>query len=219
MRSKRILCAHLWLAGTCVLSIPAYAHTPLQNDEILSGAETGLSDQEPDVSYVVHHALPVTLVSVVSVLSAPDVTELQAERSIRIAHAFNELNIDTIGILDEFYAADVEFEDPLVEIRGLEDLRAYYTKLYRRVEEIAFEIEDEVAQGDTHVVFWTMRLKARKMNNGEEISLEGNSILRFGEDEKVIYHRDYFDLNEFIYQHVPVLKHFTRYINKRVTRP
>ncbi len=58
MSTKRIVYGHLLLAGVCVLSIPAYAHKPLQNDGTHSSAETALSVDEPDVSQVVYHILP-----------------------------------------------------------------------------------------------------------------------------------------------------------------
>ena len=50
-----------------------------------------------------------------------------------------------------------------------------------------------------------MILSAPGLNNGEEVTLEGNSYIKFNENNLVIYHRDYFDMGEFIYEHIPVL--------------
>ena len=162
-------------------------------------------------------AMGVSLAAALSAQSA-GISEHEEERSRRITRAFNELSIDTFAILDDFYAENVEFADPLVVVHGLADLRAYYSKMYRRVEEISFEIHEEVAQDDTHVVTWTMRFRAKKMNRGNEILVDGNSIIRFRDDNKVIYHRDYFDMDQLVYRHIPVLKLLTGFINNRIKR-
>lgn len=137
-------------------------------------------------------------------------------RSERIDFIYNSVNKETMHLLGEFYAEDVVFEDPLGRIEGLPALRAYYENMYKNVQEIRFEITDEVEQGDKHVICWTLRMKVKGLNKGEEVSCVGNSFLKFNEEGLVYYHRDYFDMGEFIYQHVPVVRFFTRQVNKRL---
>lgn len=136
------------------------------------------------------------------------------KRSERIRTAFNGLSKDTIdSALDGFYAPEVTFTDPLGTIAGLASLKAYYAHMYESVSQVRFEFTDEVAQGDTHVVMWTMHLCAKGINKGKEVTATGNSVLRFGPEDTVIYHRDYFDMGEFIYQHIPILRFLVRKVN------
>ena len=137
-------------------------------------------------------------------------------RSEKIVRVFNGLGPDTMPLLHEFYAPDVVFEDPLGRIHGRDNLHAYYENMYKTVQEIRFDFSSSVVQDDTHVVVWTMRLKARGLNRGQEVVLDGNSVLRFGADDKVIFHRDYFDMGAFVYQHVPVLLWLVAKVNQRL---
>jgi len=139
-----------------------------------------------------------------------------ATRAERIEHIFNGLNKDTMGLLDDFYHEAVIFEDPLGRIVGLEGIRAYYENLYQGAEEVSFEFTAEVVQDNTHVVVWTMHLKARRLNRGRPFTVDGNSIIRFGEGDKVVYHRDYFDMGDFVYERVPVVRCLVKQVKKRL---
>jgi len=147
---------------------------------------------------------------------AEEESPMPKTRSEKIEYAFNELTKDTLDILKEFYAEDVVFRDPLGTIRGREGLIAYYKNMYANVQDIHFDFTDAVVEGDTHVVFWTLRMKVKGLNGGDEVSSDGNSIIRFNADDLVISHRDYFDMGEFIYQHVPVLRWMVGKVNKRL---
>jgi limonene-1,2-epoxide hydrolase len=45
----------------------------------------------------------------------------------------------------------------------------------------------------------------------QDLEVQGISHLKFLENQ-VIYHRDYFDLGEMVYEHVPVLGKIVRFI-------
>ena len=107
----------------------------------------------------------------------------------------------------QFYDKDIEFEDPVHHVRGIKAMEKYYEGLYKNVETIRFEFSKTITDGDTSVLIWTMYLKTASLNGGKEFSLAGTSVITFGGPEgKAIKHRDYFDMGEFIYERVPVLK-------------
>ena len=133
-----------------------------------------------------------------------------------IAKFFNEFSYDKIDLADTFYAEDVVFEDPLGKITGLKDLKKYYAGLYKNVISIRFEFSSVIRQGDEEVGIWVMYLKAKSLNGGEEIALKGNSHVRYNAEGKAIYHRDYFDMGEFIYEHVPVLGSIIRVVKGKL---
>jgi len=152
------------------------------------------------------------------ILTAPDAGEEETmkSRSERIEEIFNALNKDTMHLLDDFYHGEIVFEDPLGHIEGLEDLRAYYANLYEGAAEVSFAFTDEVVQDDTHIVMWIMRMKVKRLNKGEPIEVVGNSLIRFGDEDKVVYHRDYFDMGAMIYEHVPVVGWMVKKVKKRL---
>jgi hypothetical protein len=123
----------------------------------------------------------------------------------RIQYAFTNLNASNTHILDEFYAEDVHFEDPLGVHSGRDSVKKYYENLYKNVTYIKFIYTNTISEGNKHLLVWTMELKAKGLNSGEMVKVDGNSVIEFDENNLVSYHRDYFDMGEFIYDHIPGL--------------
>lgn len=134
----------------------------------------------------------------------------------RFKTAFNPLNKDTLHVLDEIYAPDVEFRDPVHEINGLPALRAYYGRLYDGLVSCHFDFEAEVIQDQQGMLVWIMRFQHARFRRGEKLELRGVSHLKFREDGKVFQHHDYFDMGEFIYERIPVLGGVIRAIKSRL---
>lgn len=162
--------------------------------------------------------LVLSLTFLVATNSAPalDTTSPSTERSERIRHTFDDLRSDTLYLLDDLYAEDLVFEDPLGRLDGLDEFRIYIQAMYEYVEEIQWTYTDEVVDGDTHVLFWTMTLQARGLNKGAPFSVEGTSKIVFGAQEKVTFHRDYFDMGDYVYERVPVVKYFVKFVKRRL---
>jgi len=140
----------------------------------------------------------------------------QQERSDRIRQTFDDVRVDTLDLLDELYAEEVVFEDPLGRIEGLDGFKVYMEAMYQYVQEISWAYTDEVIQGDTHVLYWTMTLRTKGLNKGKPFSVDGTSHIKFGEGGKIVYHRDYFDMGAYVYERVPVVKWFVKFVKKRL---
>lgn len=132
----------------------------------------------------------------------------------KIEKIFNDLNKDTMHLLYDFYANDGVLMDPLGKYEGIEAIRSYYANLYKNVQMIRFDFSSHVCDKSECVSMWTMHLQAKNLNGGNPIAVIGNSHIRFNEKGKVYYHRDYFDMGEFIYEYIPVLKNIISYIKK-----
>ena len=132
-----------------------------------------------------------------------------------IAKFFNEFSYEKLDLADTFYDENIEFHDPLGEARGLKAMKAYYAKLYKNVISIRFDFKSVVTQGDEQVGVWVMHLRAKGLNNGKEISVPGNSHIIY-KNGKAIYHRDYFDMGAFVYEHIPVLSQVVQFIKNKL---
>lgn len=138
-------------------------------------------------------------------------------RKDRILKAFNDLRADNLHILDNFYHPNLLFADPLGEIKGLKAMKAYYAQMYETVTDIKFDFGTLTEEGDNVIGTWIMTLKAKGLNGGEEVKVSGVSHLRFDSaSDLVIYHRDYFDMGEFIYEHIPVMGGLIRMVKKKL---
>ncbi|MCA9402825.1 MAG: nuclear transport factor 2 family protein [Candidatus Omnitrophica bacterium] len=139
--------------------------------------------------------------------------------NISVVSFFKELNKDSMHLVDEFYDRNVLFRDPLVEIRGREGLRAYYDRLYRNVKEIDFDITYVIQENNNTALAWKMMLRADNFNGNKPLTVDGSSVIKFGGTEgKAVYHRDYFDLGEFVYEGIPVLGRLVRFVKGKMAQ-
>lgn len=127
---------------------------------------------------------------------------------------FNQLDAAKLHLLDEIYAPDVRFIDPVHELEGLPALRDYYRRLYEGVISCRFDFDDEIVQDGRAALVWTMHFEHTRFRRTGVMTLTGVSHLRFS--ERVDYHRDYFDMGAFIYERVPVLSGVIRAIKQRL---
>ncbi len=134
----------------------------------------------------------------------------------RFKTTFNQLNANTLNLLDEIYAPEVIFRDPVHELHGLAALRDYYARLYSGVLSCEFEFESELTDSPQAMLVWIMRFEHRQFRRGEMLDLRGVSHLKFNDDGKAVYHHDYFDMGAFIYERVPVLGSVIRLIKSRL---
>jgi ketosteroid isomerase-like protein len=130
---------------------------------------------------------------------------------------FDKLSSSNMNLVEGFYDKDAVFQDPVHQLKGVPAIRAYYEGLYKNVEAIRFEYGKSIESGDMVSLTWRMYLKASGIEGGKEITVDGVSVITFGGKEgKAVMHRDYFDMGEFVYERVPVLKSVVAYIKKRL---
>ena len=131
---------------------------------------------------------------------------------------FRKLDKDHLELVDGFYDPNTLFQDPVHELRGSNAVKNYYSGLYQNVTEIHFEFKNAWESESTVTLEWRMHLKASAIQSGKEITVDGASLITFGGPEgKAIRHRDYFDMGEFIYERVPVLKTIIGIIKKKLS--
>ncbi|WP_430642648.1 nuclear transport factor 2 family protein [Aliivibrio fischeri] len=131
---------------------------------------------------------------------------------------YGGLNKHTLHHLSEIYSSDVQFIDAVHEINGIDELTDYFTHLYTNLIECKFTIhhviEDiNLSQGEA-MLFWTMNYKHPKIGKGKSISVEGVSHIKF--NDKVFYHRDFLDMGQMVYEHLPLIGPMVKFIKKRV---
>ena len=118
--------------------------------------------------------------------------------------------------LADFYADDIQFRDPLHAFNGLQNLTDYYAGMMGDLIECRFEFHHsmEMTERAQAILFWTMHYRLKKLANGNLLELTGNTHLLF--NDKVYYHRDYFDAGSMLYEHIPVMGFAIRRIKKKV---
>lgn len=126
--------------------------------------------------------------------------------------------------LATIYGDDITFIDPITTHRGLVDVQHYFSNLLTQAQSCEFNIAtiaacsnlhgSDNAASFTHVVNWTMTLTLKK--GQKVITLDGTTQLNV-ENDIITYHKDYYDLGEMVYEHVPVLGFVIKKIKKSMS--
>ena len=127
---------------------------------------------------------------------------------------YNQLDKSNLELLNEVYSDNIIFEDPLHRIEGLPSLTDYFANMYENLNQGQFEIHTSFEQENQASVYWVMTFSHKKIKQGQSLKVNGNTYLEF-DNGKVVYHRDYFDAGEMIYQHLPVFGTVINLIKRR----
>ncbi|WEM45661.1 nuclear transport factor 2 family protein (plasmid) [Photobacterium sp. DA100] len=141
--------------------------------------------------------------------------EQTSELTDKFVAIYQHLDKQDLSGLEEIYHHDVVFEDPAHRVEGYRQLLEYFSRLFDAVEYCSFNITEQLCCGDTAYVQWTMTFQHPKLQSGKKRLVNGCSRLVFAEG-KVIYHRDYFDMGEMIYEGIPLLGPIVRQIKARL---
>lgn len=144
------------------------------------------------------------------------------EGPVRVVEGFKNLyqtlnasNCKT-DIVDQVYRSDVLFQDSFHRIEGLYAMKEYFNALYLNLKSSEFVFHDQWIGNGSAMLTWTMTYSHRKLNRGESISIEGATEIRF--DEKIYFHKDYFDGGGLLYEHVPVLGSVIKQLKKYMAK-
>lgn len=130
----------------------------------------------------------------------------------RVCNFFEHLQAADLARLDTLYGAHAYFRDPFNEVRGLVGIRRVFEHMFEQLEAPRFEVLDAFASGDQAFLTWNFRFRLR----GREVLIHGSSHLKLAPDGKVIYHRDYWDAAEELWERLPLLGSLLRRLKRRL---
>jgi limonene-1,2-epoxide hydrolase len=126
------------------------------------------------------------------------------------ATGVNKSNVERLG---DIYAEDCVFEDPLHRIEGLTSLKTYMLNMYENVGYYEMNVTQQCVFGQRAFLNWTLTFCHPKLNHNRQIELLGISELVF--EQRITFHRDYFDVGSMLYEHIPLLGRVIKRIKKQ----
>ncbi|MFT6087163.1 MAG: hypothetical protein ACJAWT_001197 [Glaciecola sp.] len=129
---------------------------------------------------------------------------------------YTDLASMKIEELAGLYSNDVTFIDPIAAHTGITAVEQYFTKLLDNAKHCTFNIysieqtisipseSESTTDWSGYLVTWKMSFTSARINKGQPIHVDGVSQLRIKND-KITYHRDYYDLGQMIYENIPLL--------------
>lgn len=148
---------------------------------------------------------------------APD-SELEASALARFADFFSSFAGDRIErLLPATYAEDVWFNDTLKTVQGRSALAHYLAESAAAVENCRVEILEQTrSQPGEWLLRWKMLIRFQRLRRGVDTWSVGVSHLRFNQAGLVVYHQDYWNAAEGLYQHIPLLGGLIRMVQRRL---
>ncbi len=127
---------------------------------------------------------------------------------------YENIRPESIAEFPRYYADDAYFKDPFNEVRGLPAIQRIFAHMFHQVDEPRFAIVERVVDDNGAVLVWEFQYRVRLWGRGEVQRMRGVSHLKFDEEGKVIWHRDYWDAAEELYAKLPVIGWVMRGLKK-----
>ena len=131
---------------------------------------------------------------------------------------YKNFSVEDINQFNSVYDKEIIFQDPFHCISGRDELLQYFKKMMLKVSGCRFDIHeitfDDATEGKERsaIVTWDMYFKHKVLNGGKKIVVNGATHLRY--DDKIIFHRDYFDAGQLLYKNIPLLGSVIRLIER-----
>lgn len=118
--------------------------------------------------------------------------------------------------LGDIYAENVHFVDPITDVQGIDALKAHFISTGQGLRQCQFNFVSDMIIGDKATFEWVMTYAHPKLGNGKLLYLSGCSVIAFNDEQRIHYHRDYYDMGEMVYEHIFLLGSGVRSIKKRL---
>jgi steroid Delta-isomerase len=132
----------------------------------------------------------------------------------RVRAYFESITPQSAARIDEIYTADAWFKDPFNEVRGAAAIRRIFEHMFEQVGSPRFVIREVVAQGSDAFMTWDFLFRSRRLGDREQV-VRGASHLKFADDGRIRYHRDYWDAAEELYEKLPLVGGLMRLLRRR----
>ena len=133
-----------------------------------------------------------------------------------LKEVYRRLDAETVttDLLDSVYDESLMFEDPFHRIVGLKHFKRYCAGMYANTRFCHFDFSDEWVSAGNAMLTWKMTYAHSRLNKGEPITVHGATQIQFA--EKIVYHRDYFDSAQLIFDHLPLVGRMLRMVKQRL---
>jgi len=116
-----------------------------------------------------------------------------------------------------YYAENAYFRDPFNEVHTAAEIARVYSHMFVQVDAPRFVVTRRWHGDDGVILAWDFHYRMR--GTGRQEKVEGVSHLRFGADGRITHHRDYWDAAGELYERIPVLGGFMRFLRGRLRAP
>lgn len=126
------------------------------------------------------------------------------------------LSRERLAGLDAVYAPEAYFRDPFNEVRGTGELRRILGRMFDTLDEPRFTITETILESERAVLVWDFDFRVKSWRPEVTRRIHGLSVVRFGPDGLVTWHRDYWDAAGELYAKLPLIGPVMRWLKRRL---
>jgi steroid Delta-isomerase len=130
---------------------------------------------------------------------------------------YQALSPASLAQIEQRYAPHVRFKDPFNEVEGVPAVRAIFEHMFRQLHDPRFVVTTCVEQGADAFLTWQFTFRFRSHAPDRTQTILGATHLRFDADGRVLWHRDYWDAAEELYEKLPWIGGLMRWLKRRAS--
>lgn len=139
-----------------------------------------------------------------------------SEALTRVVTFYETLTEQTLPQLRDLYDANAYFKDPFNEVNDIAAIEKIFAHMFVSLHEPRFVVTTKIAQGSEAFLTWDFEFRIKKYKPNITQTIRGASHLRFDEAGHVVFHRDYWDAAEELYEKLPLIGTLMRFVKRRV---
>ena len=118
--------------------------------------------------------------------------------------------------LADVYAPNAYFRDPFNEVRGIPEIRRIFGQMFEQLADCRFKVLEMVVDHRGAMLTWDMTFRMRRYRPDRMQTIHGATHLKFDPAGRIVYHRDYWDAAEELYEKLPVIGTVMRWFRRRL---
>jgi hypothetical protein len=129
-------------------------------------------------------------------------------------HFFENISLKSLNQIHSIYTSDAFFKDPFNEFHGVDHIYSVFKHMFTQVNDPKFIVQDVIAQNNQAFLSWHFVFRMKRFDTKTLQTIRGSSHLKFSDTGQVLYHRDYWDAAEELYEKIPLLGSFMRALKR-----
>jgi steroid Delta-isomerase len=140
----------------------------------------------------------------------------------RVVRFFETISKQSLAELAQVYGPDAYFKDPFNEVRGFKAIQRIFLTMFDQVDAPGFKViralqSADNASSEASEVFlvWEFSFRFKRFKQSQVQCVRGSSHLRLDQEGKIVFHRDYWDVAEELYEKIPLLGTLMRFVKRQ----
>ena len=125
---------------------------------------------------------------------------------------FENLDRQSLSQIDEFYAQNSFFKDPFNEFEGIEKIKQVFNHMFDKLEDPRFLFIDKIKGEESLFVTWDFLF----VLGNKKYKIHGSTLVKYDEEGKINYHRDYWDVGEELLLQIPIIKNLYKVFQNKL---